>query len=191
MISIVGPLVSSIVKVAEVVVELPQSSVAVKVTVAEPLSPQPLDTAEKSLDQVTLPQVSELDAPPLEANQAFKSALFPAPSHGTVKSLAAVSILGSVVSSIVNVAVVVLEFPQTSVAVKVTVAAPVAPQRSESALKSLDQVTPLQLSDADAPPLEANQAFKAAAFPAPSHSTVLLLAAVLIVGAMVSSTVII
>jgi hypothetical protein len=51
--------------------------------------------------------------------------------------------LGFVVSSIVNVAVVETVSPQSSVAVKVTVAAPVAPQRSLRAVKSLDHVTPL------------------------------------------------
>ena len=37
---------------------------------------------------------------------------------------------GAVVSSMVNVAVVLLALPQSSVAVKVTVTAPVAPHRS-------------------------------------------------------------
>ena len=40
---------------------------------------------------------------------------------------------GAVVSSIVNVAVVVLVLPQASVAVKITVAVPVAPQSSLNA----------------------------------------------------------
>ena len=47
---------------------------------------------------------------------------------------------GSVVSSIVKVAVVVLLFPHSSVAVNMTVADPVAPQSSLNAVKSLDQV---------------------------------------------------
>ena len=50
--------------------------------------------------------------------------------HSSVKSLAATSILGAVVSSMVKVALVVLVFKQASVAVKVTVADPVAPQSS-------------------------------------------------------------
>ena len=50
--------------------------------------------------------------------------------------------LGSVVSSIVKVAVVLLVLPQASVAVKVTVALPVAPQSSLKAMKSLLHVTP-------------------------------------------------
>ena len=51
------------------------------------------------------------------------------------------SMVGAVVSSIVNVAVVLLLLPQSSVAVKVTVAMPVAPQSSLNASKSLLQVT--------------------------------------------------
>ena len=58
-------------------------------------------------------------------------------------------------SSIVNVEIVELAFPQLSLAVNVTVADPVAPQLSESALKSLFHVTSAQLSVAEAPPFEA------------------------------------
>ena len=43
--------------------------------------------------------------------------------------------LGFVVSTIVNVALVVLELPQSSVAEKVTVADPVSPQSSLKAVK--------------------------------------------------------
>jgi hypothetical protein len=53
---------------------------------------------------------------------------------------------GGVVSTIVNVAIVVLVFPQASVAVKVTVAVPVSPQSSLKVVKSLDQITLLQES---------------------------------------------
>ena len=73
------------------------------------------------------------------------------PSHSTVKGLAAVSMLGAVVSSMVNVAVALLALPQASVAVKVTVAPPVAPQLSLRAVKSCSMVTSLQLSLAVAP----------------------------------------
>ena len=68
------------------------------------------------------------------------------PSHSTVESEAIMSIDGFVVSSIVNVAVVVLALPQSSVAVKITVADPVAAvvQGNESLL----QVTPSQTSEA-------------------------------------------
>ena len=46
-----------------------------------------------------------------------------------------VTIVGSVVSSIVKVAVVLILLPQSSVAVKITVAEPVAPQSSLRAVK--------------------------------------------------------
>ena len=64
----------------------------------------------------------------------FRSSTFPLPSHSTVKLVAVVSIVGGVESSIVNVAEAVAAFPQSSVAVKVTEAEPVAPQSSESSL---------------------------------------------------------
>ncbi len=70
----------------------------------------------------------------------------------------------------------------------VTVAAPVAPQSSERAVKSWLQVTAPQLSSAAAPPLLASQAFSSAALPAPSHSTVWSAAAVVMIGAIVSCT---
>ena len=60
---------------------------------------------------------------------------------------------------IVNVADVVEEFPQASVAVNITEAEPVAPQVSETEAKLLVQVTFEQTSEATAPPFEANQAF--------------------------------
>ena len=69
-------------------------------------------------------------APPLEFNQAVKAAVLPDASHSTVWSEAWVPMVGSVSSSMVNVAVVVLALPQSSVAVNVTVALPVAPQSS-------------------------------------------------------------
>ena len=50
-------------------------------------------------------------------------------------------IVGLVLSMIVNVAVVEELFPQLSVAVKVTVAEPVAPHVSENEVKLLLQVT--------------------------------------------------
>ena len=59
---------------------------------------------------------------------------------------------GGVLSSIVKVAVVEMELLHASVAVNLTVAAPVAPQRSLKAVKSCVQVTLLQASIATAPP---------------------------------------
>ena len=78
--------------------------------------------------------------------------MLPAPSHSTVLFDASVSIVGGVVSCIVNVAVVVLVLPQASVAVKVTVTAPVAPHRSLNDDELLLQVTPPHTSLAVAPP---------------------------------------
>jgi hypothetical protein len=179
--------VSSIVNVAETLLLLPQSSVAVKVTVADPVAPQSSLKPAKSLLQDTPPQTSEAVAPPLLANHAFNASVLPAPSHSTVSSEADV-VAGAVVSSIVNVAETLLLLPQSSVAVKVTVADPVAPQSSLKPAKSLLNVTAPQLSVAVAPPLFANQAFNASAFPAPSHSTVSSEADV-ITGAVVSWTV--
>src|SRR5690606_21527981 len=71
-------------------------------------------------------------------------------------------------------------------AVNITVAEPVAPQRSLKASKSLLQVTPLA-SVAVAPPLDSNQALSAAAFPFPSLSTELSEASAVISGSVVSN----
>ncbi len=68
-------------KVAVVGVALPQASVAVNVTVAEPVCPQPSLNKLKLLVQVTPEQVSVAEAPPLEANQACNWAVLPLPSH--------------------------------------------------------------------------------------------------------------
>ena len=55
---------SSIVNVAVVVLLLPHSSVAVNVTVAEPVAPQSSDSTVKLCVYVTLPQASVAEAPP-------------------------------------------------------------------------------------------------------------------------------
>ena len=102
----------------------------------------------------------------------FRSSTFPLPSQSTVKLVATISIVGGIVSSIVNVAVVDAEFPHPSVAVKVTVAEPVSPHSSESSLKLFDQLTAEQLSVAVAPPCVANQLLRSSIFPLPSHCTV-------------------
>ena len=60
--------------------------------------------------------------------------LFPLPSHSTTIFVAEMSRTGFIVSSIVNVADAVVVFPQSSVAVNVTEAEPVAPHSSESSL---------------------------------------------------------
>ena len=57
-------------------------------------------------------------------------------------------------------------------AVKITVAAPVAPHKSLSAVKLFVHTTAEQSSPAMAPPWVESQVFKAAVLPIPSHSTV-------------------
>ena len=91
-------------------------------------------------------------------------------------------IVGFVVSAMVNVALVVLVLPHSSLAVNITVALPVAPHPSVSAVKLFVHVTLLHASLADAPPLEANHAVNAAPFPDPSHCTVISDAGVVIAG---------
>ena len=114
--------------------------------------------------------------------------MLPAPSHSTVKSEASTT-SGAVVSSMVNVAVVEVALPQSSVAVKVTVTAPVAPQASLKAEKSFVQDTALQLSTAIAPPWPLSHPLRSAMLPMPSHSTVTSAAATSMFGAVTSSTV--
>ena len=101
-----GP-VSSIVNVAVVLLLLPQSSVAVKVTVM-PVAPQSSLKASKSLLQVTSLHASDAMAPPLLASQSVGQLRYrrrhTQPSH----PWRAMSMAGAVVSSIVNVAVVLL-----------------------------------------------------------------------------------
>ena len=58
-----------------------------------------------------------------------------------------------------NVAVVLDSLPHSSVAVNSTVAAPVAPHKSERPSKLLDHTISEQSSEAVAPPLFANHAF--------------------------------
>ena len=144
-----------------------------------------------SLVQVTPEHTSDALAPPLLDNHAAKAPEgSDVPSHSTVLSEAATSIVGFAVSSMVKVAVVVVKFPQASVAVKVTVSVPVAPQSSLRPVLSLVQVTPEHASEALAPPLAANHAAKAPeGSDVPSHCTVLFAAAVVKVGTVVSSIV--
>ena len=120
---------SRMVKVAEVVLKLPQSSVAVKVTVADPAPPHEVVIEVKLLDQVTPLQTSVADAPPCEFNHAFNCAVLPEPSHSTVLFEAAGKMTGAIVSTMVNVALVLTVLPQASIAVNITGVTPVLPQR--------------------------------------------------------------
>ena len=120
------------VKLAVVVEVFPQASVAVKVTEAVPVAPHRSLSEVKLLLQETVPQSSVALAPPLLASHAFRASVFPAPSHSTLRLEACVVMVGAVVSTMVMLAETEEESPQASVAVKVTVAVPVAPQPSES-----------------------------------------------------------
>src|SRR5688572_10243490 len=95
--------------------------------------------------------------------------------------------VGAVISSIVNVAVVETEsgfIGSSSVAVKVTDTVPVAPHAEVNEVKSLLHTKEaVQASDALAPPLLANHALRAAVLPAPSHCTVIGAAGSIIPGA--------
>ena len=89
----------------------------------------------------------------------------------------------------VNVADVELVLPAASVAVKMTCTDPAPPQVLAMVVKSLLQVTPLQLSVAAAPALLLSHAIRAAVLPDPSHSTVSSAAGVPMVGPSLSSTI--
>ena len=84
-----------------------------------------------------------------------------------------------------KVAVVSLKLPHSSVALNVTMAAPVIPHSSEIVAPTLVQVTEPQRSEAIAPPLLFNQLENSVPLEL-LHSTVLLLASVVMVGGVVS-----
>ena len=166
--SIVGFAVSSMVKVAVVVVKFPQASVAVKVTVSVPVAPQSSLRPVLSLVQVTPEHTSDALAPPLVDNHAAKVPEgSDVPSHCTVLFAAAVVKVGTVVSSMVKVASSVMLLVLESVRVKVTVSVPVAPQSSLKPVLSFVTVTTVQLSD----PVNVlfNQSLNSVVLPDPSH----------------------
>ena len=153
-----GGVVSKMVNAAVVEALLPQSSVAVNTTVM--VWVQVPDQEPGVLDHVTLlPHRSEAEAPPLLLSQAtyplLRSGLVP--SHSALSSLAGISMLGGVVSKMVNVAVVEALLPQSSVAVNTNVMVWVQVPDQEPG--ALDHVTLLpHRSEAEAPPLEASHA---------------------------------
>ena len=173
-------MVSSTVTVIEAEVLLSHSSVAVKVTIVSPSG----NIAGASFTMST-------SASQMSVAVAVSGTTVPATVCCSTTTSAGMVSSGAVVSSIVKAAVVFDVLLQSSVAVKVTRADPVAPQSSERTEKSLLQVTPPQVSLAFAPPLLVSQAFNSAVLPAPSHSTVLSLAGVSMVGGVVSTTVIV
>ena len=139
---------SSIVNVATVLVALPQSSVAVKVTVAAPVAPQASLNASKSCDQLTPPHASVAEAPPLLANQAVSSSPLPAPSHSAVASIASVT-SGAVVSETTKTCACSDSFPAQSKAVQVRVKVYVPSQVKSETVSTISTVGEAsQLSDA-------------------------------------------
>ncbi len=107
---------------------LPQSSVAVKVTVYIPVPPHAsIKLVSKSFVKLTSEQSSEAVA---VASQLVITASFTGSPHSNSISLGQ-DITGAVVSSIVNTASVVAVFPQSSVAVNITVMLPVSAHSSD------------------------------------------------------------
>ena len=98
------------------------ASVTVNVTMFSPTFVQLKSVTSR--DNVTPPQESD---EPLSISDAEIEAL-PLASNSIV--ISEVKAVGSVVSSIVNVAIVVDWLPHSSVAVNITVAAPVEPHKS-------------------------------------------------------------
>ena len=178
---------SSIVNVA-VELKFPQSSVAVNVTMAEPVAPQSSLKPAKSLLQVTRAHVRSRGAAVIV--QPCVQGIHVAHAVALTVWSEAMVISGDMVSSMVKVAVVLLALSQSSVAVKITVTEPVAPQSSLNA-KSLLHSMLLQLSVAEAPPLLSNHASNAAMLPMPSHSTVWSAACMSMTGAWSSTNVMI
>ena len=115
--------------------------------------------------------------------------MLPVPSHSTVLLLAAVSILGAVVSSIVNVASRLIELLLESVSVKVTVSFPVPPQASLKPKLLFEMITSPQLSVPEK--VLFNQLLNSVVFPAPSHSTVKSLGGNIQVGSSASTLMVI
>ena len=119
-------------------------------------------------------------SPPADWNVApVVAAAGNVPPAGIVMSAGQVVIMGAVVSSIVTTAIAVDIFPQSSVAVKVTVWVPVpslvqmAVSSKPAALKLLVIVrSPSQPSLTMAFPVALSQAVISAILPAPSHSKV-------------------
>ena len=156
--------------VAVVVLALPQSSVAVKITVAVPVA-------------AVVAQGDEVVAPSHTAAsiRSCRAAVVGEPVVQRRHVAHAVALNCGVLShhvdrwvrraSIVNVAVVVLALPQSSVAVKITGCS----RRAAVVAQGNEVVAPSHTaaaSEAVAPPLLASQSFNAVMLPMPSHSTV-------------------
>ena len=113
-------MVSLIIKRATVLLEFIHSSVTIKVTVISPAKPHVVTSALSVYVQVKAPHASVACACPFKDNHAAYSPVLPEPSHSTISSTASTVIVGAVLSPIIKLAVVVINLPQSSVAVKVT-----------------------------------------------------------------------
>ena len=130
--SIVGSVVSTIVKVASRVIALLLESVRVKVTVSVPVAPQSSLKPVLLVVMVTEPQLSIPEK--VLFNQLLNSVVFPEPSQATVKSLGGITQVGFSVSFTVTSKLQVVVFPISSTAVVVTVVTPtgnVSPDEEE------------------------------------------------------------
>ena len=154
------------VNLSHVVLVIPQTSVAFHLPRAAPVAPHSSLSIVKSMVMVTVPQKSYAAT---SDSQTFNSSSFPAPSHSTVMSAGTVVNTGAVLSSIVNVADVVVVLQHSSVAVHVTRADPVSPHPSLSAVKSLVMVKVPQLSDAAT---STRQALISSKLHSQSHTTI-------------------
>ena len=90
---------SSIVNVAVEEEAFSHPSITVNVTVALPVAAQSSESDAKSLLQEISPQTSVADASPFASNHASNSALFPSPSHSTVRFCAMLLNSGAEVST--------------------------------------------------------------------------------------------
>ena len=79
-----GATLSEIVIITVLLALFPHSSVAVKVTVVEPDARHSSDKPVKSWLQLTSPQTSDAQAPPLDHSQPFSSDSLRPPAHSTV-----------------------------------------------------------------------------------------------------------
>ena len=144
----VGAVVSATVIFCETDDEFPQSSINVHVLTIVILQGLELSILSTPVALILFMQLSlAVNWPGLGTSSI----------HWKVKSFGALGATGLVVSLLLNVAVVDVEFPQPSVAVKVTVADPVSPHPPEREVKLLVQIIAEQSSVAVAPPFVSSQ----------------------------------
>jgi hypothetical protein len=179
---------STTVNVAWAVLLLPQLSVTVHTTVTTLPGLVHEDDGKAVKSLLTLTPLHTSPAV-YEFNHVCTSAFVLSLPQSTV-IFAGAEIVGTLVSSIVKLALVVFVLPHASLTVNITVVVPVKPHPSLNPLKLLLHVNavPLQASLATAPALAFNHPTKLSTLPLPSHCTVLDIAVVAITGLVVSCT---